>query len=345
MHAKVNSMGFIETPYRDVVNGKVDMSGTAHYLTAEDEDNCYIAQANAPLKGSGEFVNKLVKTRFEGDFPIVKGKEIRYMDIAPNQIVSVAASLIPFLEHDDANRALMGSNMMRQAVPLMRPEAPIVGTGIESRVARESRSTIVAEGRGKVTFVDSLRIEIVYNLNDDEKLVSFEEYDNLKTYDLVKFRRSNQDTCINIVPIVKIGDKVTKGQVLCEGFATANGELALGRNLKVAFMPWQGYNFEDAIVISEKVVRNDIFTSLHIEEFKLEVRDTKRGEEEFTPEIPNVSDEAVKDLDENGIVRIGASVKDLKLRNSRITWLNDQWIYDLLFPLVKSLNTLDILLQ
>jgi len=319
VHAKVNSMGFIETPYRDVVNGKVDMSGTAHYLTAEDEDNCYIAQANAPLKGSGEFVNKLVKTRFEGDFPIVKGKEIRYMDIAPNQIVSVAASLIPFLEHDDANRALMGSNMMRQAVPLMRPEAPIVGTGIESRVARDSRSTIVAEGRGKVTFVDSLRIEIVYNLNDDEKLVSFEEYDNLKTYDLVKFRRSNQDTCINIVPIVKIGDKVTKGQVLCEGFATANGELALGRNLKVAFMPWQGYNFEDAIVISEKVVRNDIFTSLHIEEFKLEVRDTKRGEEEFTPEIPNVSDEAVKDLDENGIVRIGASVKEGDILIGKIT--------------------------
>ena len=238
VHAKVNNMGFIETPYRKVEKGKVDMSGKAFYLTAEDEDDSYIAQANADLKVSGHFKNNLVKTRFEGDFPLVKGKEIKYMDVAPNQIVSVAASLIPFLEHDDANRALMGSNMMRQAVPLMRPEAPIVGTGIESRVASDSRSTIVAEGKGKVTYVDSHKIEIVYDLNKDEKLVSFDDDDNRKTYDLVKFRRSNQDTCVNISPIVKIGDKVSKGQVLCQGFATDNGELALGRNLKVAFMPW-----------------------------------------------------------------------------------------------------------
>ena len=319
VHAKVNNMGFIETPYRQVEKGKVDMSGKAFYLTAEDEDDSYIAQANADLKASGHFKNNLVKTRFEGDFPLVKGKEIKYMDVAPNQIVSVAASLIPFLEHDDANRALMGSNMMRQAVPLMRPEAPIVGTGIESRVASDSRSTIVAEGKGKVTYVDSHKIEIVYDLNKDEKLVSFDDDDNRKTYDLVKFRRSNQDTCVNISPIVKIGDKVSKGQVLCQGFATDNGELALGRNLKVAFMPWQGYNFEDAIVISEKVVKDDIFTSLHIEEFKLEVRDTKRGQEEFTSELPNVSDEAVKNLDENGIVVEGSSVKEGDILIGKIT--------------------------
>ena len=319
VHAKVNNMGFIETPYRKVNKGKVDMSGKAFYLTAEDEDNSYIAQANADLKQSGHFKNNLVKTRYEGDFPLVKGQEIKYMDVAPNQIVSVAASLIPFLEHDDANRALMGSNMMRQAVPLMRPEAPIVGTGIESRVARDSRSTIVAEGKGTVTYVDSHKIEIVYDLNKDQKLVSFDDDDNRKTYDLVKFRRSNQDTCVNISPIVKIGDKVSKGQVLCQGFATDNGELALGRNLKVAFMPWQGYNFEDAIVISEKVVKDDIFTSLHIEEFKLEVRDTKRGQEEFTSELPNVSDEAVKNLDENGIVVEGSNVIEGDILIGKIT--------------------------
>ena len=239
------------------------------------------------------------------------------MDVAPNQIVSVAASLIPFLEHDDANRALMGSNMMRQAVPLMKPESPIVGTGMEYRVAKDSRSTIVAEGKGTVSYVDSTKIEIKYDLDKSEKLVSFDE--NSKSYDLIKFRRTNQDTCINLTPTVKVGDKVKKGQVICEGFATENGELALGRNLKVAFMPWKGYNFEDAIVISEKVVKEDIFTSLHIEEFKLEVRDTKRGEEEFTSEIPNVSDDAISNLDETGLIRIGAKVKEGDILIGKIT--------------------------
>ena len=239
------------------------------------------------------------------------------MDVAPNQIVSVAASLIPFLEHDDANRALMGSNMMRQAVPLMKPESPIVGTGMEYRVAKDSRSTIVAEGKGTVSYVDSTKIEIKYDLDKSEKLVSFDE--NSKSYDLIKFRRTNQDTCINLTPTVKVGDKVKKGQVICEGFATENGELALGRNLKVAFMPWKGYNFEDAIVISEKVVKEDIFTSLHIEEFKLEVRDTKRGEEEFTNEIPNVSDDAISNLDETGLIRVGAKVKEGDILIGKIT--------------------------
>ena len=239
------------------------------------------------------------------------------MDVAPNQIVSVAASLIPFLEHDDANRALMGSNMMRQAVPLMKPESPIVGTGMEYRVAKDSRSTIVAEGKGTVSYVDSTKIEIKYDLDKSEKLVSFDE--NSKSYDLIKFRRTNQDTCINLTPTVKVGEKVKKGQVICEGFATENGELALGRNLKVAFMPWKGYNFEDAIVISEKVVKEDIFTSLHIEEFKLEVRDTKRGEEEFTNEIPNVSDDAISNLDETGLIRIGAKVKEGDILIGKIT--------------------------
>ena len=239
------------------------------------------------------------------------------MDVAPNQIVSVAASLIPFLEHDDANRALMGSNMMRQAVPLMKPESPIVGTGMEYRVAKDSRSTIVAEGKGTVIYVDANKIEIKYDLDANEKLVSFDEQS--KTYELIKFRRTNQDTCINLTPTVKVGDKVKKGQVICEGFATQDGELALGRNLKVAFMPWKGYNFEDAIVISEKVVKEDVFTSLHIEEFKLEVRDTKRGEEEFTNEIPNVSDEAIKDLDENGLIRVGAKVKEGDILIGKIT--------------------------
>ena len=239
------------------------------------------------------------------------------MDVAPNQIVSVAASLIPFLEHEDPNRALMGSNMMRQAVPLMRPESPIVGTGMEYRVAKDSRSTIVAEGKGTVIYVDANKIEIKYDLDKNEKLISFDE--ESKTYDLIKFRRTNQDTCINLTPTVKVGDKVKKGQVICEGFATQDGELALGRNLKVAFMPWKGYNFEDAIVISEKVVKEDVFTSLHIEEFKLEVRDTKRGEEEFTNEIPNVSDEAIKDLDENGLIRVGAKVKEGDILIGKIT--------------------------
>jgi DNA-directed RNA polymerase subunit beta len=317
VHAKVNHMGFIETPYRKVESGVVNMSGDVVYLTAEEEDTHNIAQANAPLKDSGEFVNDKVKARFEGDFPVLEPDSISFMDIAPNQIVSVAASLIPFLEHDDANRALMGSNMQRQAVPLLRPEAPIVGTGLEKRVAMDSRALVIAEEDGIVEYVDATKIVIKYNLSEDHLLTSFEE--DFKTYDLIKFRRTNQDTCINLKPIVYKGQKIKKGQPLCEGYATQNGELALGRNLQVAFMPWQGYNFEDAIVISERVVKDDIFTSIHIEEFELEVRDTKRGEEELTSEIPNVSEEAVKNLDENGIIRIGAEIKEGDILIGKIT--------------------------
>ncbi len=317
VHAKVNGMGFIETPYRKVEGGKVDMSGNVLYLTAEEEDDNNIAQANAPLKDNGEFVNEKVKARFEGDFPLLTGEEVQYMDIAPNQIVSVAASMIPFLEHDDANRALMGSNMQRQAVPLLRPQAPIVGTGLEARVALDSRSLILAQGDGEVVYVDANKIVIKYDMSEEDELVEFD--DDHRTYDLVKFRRTNQDTCINLKPIVFKGDRVLKDQPLCEGFATDGGELALGRNLKVAFMPWQGYNFEDAIVISEQVVREDVFTSIHIEEFELEVRDTKRGEEELTSEIPNVSEEAVRHLDEHGIIRIGAEIKEGDILIGKIT--------------------------
>ena len=317
VHAKVNQMGFIETPYREVGKGKVDMSGNVKFLTAEEEDTFNIAQANAPLKDSGDFVNDKVKARFEGDFPVVEPKDLTYMDVAPNQIVSVAASMIPFLEHDDANRALMGSNMQRQAVPLLRPEAPIVGTGLESRVALDSRTLILAEGNGVVEYVDARKIIVNYEQSKDEQLVSFNPA--AKEYRLTKFRRTNQDTCINLRSIVKPGDKVVPGQPLCQGFATEGGELALGRNLQVAYMPWQGYNFEDAIVISERVVREDVFTSIHIEEFQLEVRDTKRGEEELTSEIPNVSEEAVRNLDENGVIRIGAEVKEGDILIGKIT--------------------------
>ncbi len=317
VHAKVNHMGFIETPYREVNKGKVDMTGNVKYLTAEEEDTFNIAQANAPLKDNGDFINERVKARFEGDFPVVEPKEVTYMDVAPNQIVSVAASLIPFLEHDDANRALMGSNMQRQAVPLLKPEAPIVGTGLEARVAQDSRALILAEGDGVVDYVDANRIVIKYDMNEDDLLVNFDT--DSTSYDLIKFRRTNQDTCINLTPIVKKGARVVKGQPLVEGYATENGELALGRNLMVAYMPWQGYNFEDAIVISEKIVRNDVYTSIHIEEFELEVRDTKRGEEELTSEIPNVSEEAVKHLDEFGIIRVGAEVKEGDILIGKIT--------------------------
>ena len=317
VHAKVNHMGFIETPYREVSEGKVDMTGNVKYLTAEEEDTHNIAQANAPLQDGGNFVNEKVKARFEGDFPVVEPSEVKYMDVAPNQIVSVAASLIPFLEHDDANRALMGSNMQRQAVPLMKPQAPIVGTGLEGRVALDSRALILAEENGIVEFVDANRIIVRYDMDEDDLLISFDE--DSKTYDLIKFRRTNQDTCINLTPIVKKGERVSKGQPLVEGYATNGGELALGRNLRVAYMPWQGYNFEDAIVISEKVVRDDVYTSIHIEEFELEVRDTKRGEEELTSEIPNVSEEAVKHLDENGIIRTGAEVKEGDILIGKIT--------------------------
>ena len=318
VHAKVNSMGFIETPYRLIDGGKVDTTSRVEYLTAEEEDGKNIVQANAPIDmKSGKFLSDRVKARFEGDFPLVNPSDAQYMDVAPNQIVSVAASLIPFLEHDDANRALMGSNMQRQAVPLLRPEAPIVGTGLEHRVAIDSRTLVVAEGDGVIEYVDALKIVVNYDQTESEALISFDG--SLKTYELIKFRRTNQDTTINLKPIVFKGEKVKKGQALCQGYATEAGELALGRNMKVAFMPWQGYNFEDAIVISEKVVRDDIFTSIHIEEFELEVRDTKRGEEELTSEIPNVSEETVRNLDENGVVRVGAEVKEGDILIGKIT--------------------------
>lgn len=316
VHAKVNKMGFIETPYRSVENGNVKGKDVI-FLTAEEEDTHNIAQANVKIKAGGELENEKVKARFEGDFPVVDPKEIRYMDIAPNQIVSIAASMIPFLEHDDANRALMGSNMQRQAVPLMRAEAPIVGTGLEGRIALDSRALILADSSGTVEFVDAKKIVIKYDVSEDQQMVRFD--DEYKTYNLIKFRRTNQDTCINLTPLVKKGDKVSKGQPLCQGYGTANGELALGKNLLVAYMPWQGYNFEDAIVISERVVRDDVYTSIHVEEFELEVRDTKRGEEELTSEIPNVSEEAIKHLDENGIIRVGAEVKEGDILIGKIT--------------------------
>jgi DNA-directed RNA polymerase subunit beta len=314
--AKVNDMGFIETPYRKIDEGKLDI-GSVIYLSAEEEDSHNIAQANAQVDESGNFLTDKIKARFEGDFPLVSPSEVKYMDVAPNQIVSVAASLIPFLEHDDANRALMGSNMQRQAVPLLRPEAPIVGTGLEKSVAMDSRTVILASKDGVVDYVDATTINIRYELTEEEKLISFE--DDVVQHPLTKFRRTNQDTCINLRPLVKKGDVVKKGQVLCDGYATQGGELALGRNLLVAFMPWQGYNFEDAIVISERVAREDIFTSIHIEELEAEVRDTKRGEEELTSEIPNVSEEAVRHLDERGIVKIGTEVKEGDILVGKIT--------------------------
>ena len=315
--AKVNSLGFIETPYRKVENGVVDIKGTPIYLSAEEEEGKFIAQANVTVDEKGKILAEKVIARQEGDFPVMDPSGVDFTDVAPNQISSISASLIPFLEHDDANRALMGSNMMRQAVPLLRPEAPIVGTGLERQVASDSRVLINAEGDGVVNYVDANEIIIEYARTEDEAMVSFDS--NIKSYPLVKFRKTNQGTAINLKPIVKKGDKVTKGQVLCEGYATQNGELALGRNMKVAFMPWKGYNFEDAIVISEKVVRDDIFTSIHIDEYSLEVRDTKLGNEELTNDIPNVSEEATKDLDENGMIRIGAEVKPGDLLIGKIT--------------------------
>lgn len=317
VHAKVNGMGFIETPYWKVNEGKVNLAESVEYLTAEEEDGVNIALISDSFNEKGEFTTDKVKSRYEGDFPFVEPTSVSYMDVAPNQIVSVAASLIPFLEHDDANRALMGSNMQRQAVPLLRPDAPIVGTGLESRVALDSRCLLLAEEDGVIEYVDAKKIVVRYNLTEDQKLVDFDG--ELRTYYLTKFRRTNQDTSINLSPIVYKGQSVSKGQPMVQGYATENGELALGRNMLVAFMPWQGYNFEDAIVISERVVREDIFTSIHIEEFELEVRDTKRGEEELTAEIPNVSEEAVKHLDENGIIRIGAEIKEGDILIGKIT--------------------------
>jgi DNA-directed RNA polymerase subunit beta len=317
VHAKINNLGFIETPYKRVVEGKVQVNEPVIYLSAEDEDGKTIGQANAHYDDNGVFALPKVKARFEGDFPIIDPEKLDLMDIAPNQITSIAASLIPFLEHDDANRALMGSNMQRQAVPLLRPEAPIVGTGLEGRVAKDSRTLINAEGDGVVEYVDANEIRIKYDRNELDRLISFDG--DSKSYRLTKFKKTNQSTTMNLKPIVKKGQRVSKGEVLCEGYATQAGELALGRNLKVAFMPWQGYNFEDAIVISERVVSQDIFTSLHVEEFELEVRDTKRGEEELTPDIPNVSEEATKDLDEDGIIRVGAEVKEGDILIGKIT--------------------------
>ncbi len=315
--AKVNNLGFIETPYRKVDEGKVDVQESPIYLSAEEEEGKKIAQSNLALNEDGSFASDRVIAREEGDFPVVTPDVIDYMDVAPNQIASISASLIPFLEHDDANRALMGSNMMRQAVPLLRPESPIVGTGLERRVAKDSRILINAEGAGEVIYVDANKITIKYDRTDEERLVSFDSDE--KSYDLIKFRKTNQGTCINLKPIVSTGDRVEEGQVLCEGYATQKGELALGRNMKVAFMPWKGYNFEDAIVISEKVVREDIFTSIHIDEYSLDVRDTKLGTEELTNDIPNVSEEATKDLDENGMIRIGAEVKPGDILIGKIT--------------------------
>ncbi|MGH1435232.1 MAG: DNA-directed RNA polymerase subunit beta [Lewinella sp.] len=317
VHAKVNKMGFLETPYRAVDEGNVVMAGEPIYLSAEGEDYKRIAQANAPVTEQGAFESDRVKCREHGDFPVLTPAEIEYMDVAPNQIVGVSASMIPFLENDDANRALMGSNMQRQAVPLIRPSSPVVGTGLEGKVARDSRMLINAEGDGVVDYVDANEIVIRYDRTDEEKLVSFE--DNRKTYKLTKFLRTNQGTCVNLKPIVRRGMRVVKGQILCDGYATEKGELALGQNLKVAFMPWKGYNFEDAIVLSERVVREDIFTSLHIEHFEMDVRDTKLGEEELTNDIPNVSEEATKDLDENGIIRVGAWVKEGDILIGKIT--------------------------
>ena len=317
VYAKVNGMGFIETPYREVLNGKVNIDEDPRYLSAEEEEEKMIAQANIAMGEDGTIQSDRVIAREEGDFPVVEPSQVHYMDVAPNQIASISASLIPFLEHDDANRALMGSNMMRQAVPLLRVDSPIVGTGLERQVATDSRVLINAEGEGTVEYVDAERITIKYDRTEEERMVSFDS--DSKTYELVKFRKTNQGTSINLKPIVRVGDRVSKGQVLCQGYATEAGELALGRNMKVAFMPWKGYNFEDAIVISEKVVRDDIFTSIHIDEYSLEVRDTKLGNEELTNDIPNVSEEATKDLDENGMIRVGAEVKPGDILIGKIT--------------------------
>ena len=314
--AKVNNLGFIETPYRKVTDGKIDLSKTI-YLSAEEEENQLISQANIPYDKNGKITSEKVIARDQADFPVVTPDKVNYTDVAPNQIASISASLIPFLEHDDANRALMGSNMMRQAVPLLRPESPIVGTGLERQVASDSRVLINAEGEGVVEYVDANKITIRYDLSENERLVRFEE--DTRSYNLIKFRKTNQGTCINLKPIVKKGDRVIKGQVLSQGYATENGELALGRNMKVAFMPWKGYNFEDAIVISEKVVREDIFTSIHIDEYSIDVRDTKLGTEELTDDIPNISEEATKDLDENGMIRIGAEVNPGDILIGKIT--------------------------
>jgi len=317
VYAKINNLGFIETPYMSIEEGKVNLNVPPLYLAAEEEEDKLITHAKTAFDKDGKLTDPRIKVRQMADYPIVEPEKVDMMDVATNQIASIAASLIPFLEHDDANRALMGSNMMRQAVPLLNPEVPIVGTGLEAPAARDSRNVLLAEADGVVIFVDATKIKIKYNRTESERLVSFDN--DIKTYNLTKFQRTNQNTIINISPIVKNGQKVKKGDVLTQGFATVNGELALGRNLKVAFMPWKGYNFEDAIVISNKVVKEDYYTSVHIEEFVLEVRETKRGTEELTNDIPNVSTEATKDLDENGMIRIGAEIKEGDILIGKIT--------------------------
>ena len=318
VYAKINDLGFIETPYRTVKDGVVDLDNShVSYLTAEMEEGKMIAQGNAPVDENGKFINPKVKARQDADFPIVPGSEIQLMDVSPQQIASIAASLIPFLEHDDANRALMGSNMMRQAVPLMRSEAPIVGTGIEGQLVRDSRTQIMAEGEGTIEFVDATTIRIRYDRNEEQEFVSFE--DAVKEYHIPKWRKTNQSTTIDLRPICSRGQRVKKGDILTEGYATENGELALGRNLKVAFMPWKGYNYEDAIVLNERMVKEDILTSVHVDEYSLEVRETKRGMEELTSDIPNVSEDATKDLDERGIIRIGAHVVPGDIMIGKIT--------------------------
>ena len=318
VYAKINDLGFIETPYRKVENAKVDLTPEGvRYMTAEEEKGLIIGQGNAPLNDDGTFIRTKVKCRQDDDYPVVPPSEVNLMDVAPQQIASIAAALIPFLEHDDAHRALMGSNMMRQAVPLMRTEAPIVGTGIERQVCEDSRTMITAEGDGVVEYVDATTIRILYDRTEDEEFVSFEPA--LKEYRIPKFRRTNQNMTIDLRPICNKGDKVVKGQILTEGYSTEDGELALGKNLLVAYMPWKGYNYEDAIVLNERVVREDILTSVHVEEFSLEVRETKRGMEELTADIPNVSEEATKDLDENGIIRIGARVAPGDIMIGKIT--------------------------
>jgi DNA-directed RNA polymerase subunit beta len=318
VYAKINKLGFIETPYRKAKEGLVDLSNNGViYLSAEEEEEQTIAQANAPLDEKGKFINNRIKARYEADYPLASPEEIDLMDVAPNQITSIAASLIPFLEHDDANRALMGSNMMRQSVPLLKAEAPIVGTGLERVVIKDSRVQITAEKDGVIKYVDAQEIHVLYDQTEEEKFASFD--DNLKIYSITKFKKTNQNTCINLCPIVKKGERITQGQSLTEGYSTENGELGIGKNLKVAFMPWKGYNFEDAIVISERLVREDVLTSIHIDEHVLEVRDTKRGLEEFTSDIPNVSEDAIKHLDENGLIRIGANVKPGDILIGKIT--------------------------
>ncbi|MBR1538750.1 MAG: DNA-directed RNA polymerase subunit beta, partial [Bacteroidales bacterium] len=318
VYAKINDLGFIETPYRKVSDGRVDLSDQGVvYLSAEEEENKVVAQSSVNLDDEGDILDERIKCRLEADFPVRSKESIDLMDVAPNQVASIAASLIPFLEHDDANRALMGSNMMRQAVPIIKPEAPIVGTGLEGPVARDSRTQIAAEGKGEVVFVDAREIHIKYDKTENERFVSFDP--EVTVYTLPLYRKTNQSTSIRLTPIVRKGDRVEPGQILTEGYATQNGELALGRNLKVAFMPWKGYNFEDAIVLSERIIREDIFTSIHVDEYIMEVRDTKRGMEELTADIPNVSEDATKDLDKNGIIRIGAHVEPGDILIGKIT--------------------------